>query len=188
MLPFHIVGGILHRIVTRTNGEMSSVLVVPISMQHKLLRQAHAHHYVGHKGIAITLQRIGEKYCWPSMRVDIQFVGSCDLCQQVKTLYILGKTLLHHPDDRESELFLPAVQFSFNTAVRSTTNFTPFFLTYLCHHNLPHFQIGGGESKLLEENRVAYNFDSMKKIYWLTQQGTVMHNTTIEIIFIWTFE
>ncbi len=40
-------------------------------------------------------------------------------------------TLLDDPDDEEWELFLPAVQFSYYTAVRSVTNTSPFFLTYL---------------------------------------------------------
>ncbi len=58
MQPFHVVGGILHRFVARANGEMSSALVVPVSMQYELLRAAHVHCYAGHKGTAITLQRI----------------------------------------------------------------------------------------------------------------------------------
>ena len=49
-------GGILHRFVPRANGETSSALVVPVSMQYKLLRVAHVHHYAGHKGTTITLQ------------------------------------------------------------------------------------------------------------------------------------
>ena len=77
MQPFHTVRGILHRFVTRANGEVSSALVVPVSMQYELLRAAHAHRFAGHKGTAITLQRIREKYWWPSMTVDVdQFVGS----------------------------------------------------------------------------------------------------------------
>ncbi len=44
MQPFHVLGGILHRFVTRANGKTSSALVVPVSMQYKLLRAAHAHH------------------------------------------------------------------------------------------------------------------------------------------------
>ncbi len=85
MQPFHVVGGIFHRFVARANGEMSSALVVPVSMQYELLRAAHAHRFAGHKGTTITLQRIQEKYWWPSMTVDVnQFVGSCDICQQAK--------------------------------------------------------------------------------------------------------
>ncbi len=300
MQPFHVVGGILHRFVTRPNGEISSALVVPVSMQYELLRAAHAHRFAGHKGTAITLHRIREKYWWPSMTVDVdQFVGSCDICQQAKDpvhfkrnkeplhslaapdspwvrmhadLFTVGRkskkghkyvlvmtdafsklvelvplpdkeaktvaaaivdtwvcryacpkqvvtdrgkefcnkltdelykklgvqhlrtsayhpqtnssaesfnrelikimcTLLDDPDDEEWELFLPAVQFSYNTAVRSATNSSPFFLTYLCDPNLPYFQLGGGDSKLLGENWAADRFDRMKKVYRLTQQG-----------------
>ncbi len=40
-------------------------------------------------------------------------------------------TLLDDPDDEEWELFLPAVQLSYNTAVRSATNSSPLFLSYL---------------------------------------------------------
>ncbi len=79
-------------------------------------------------------------------------------------------TLLDNPNDEKWELFLPAVQFSYNTAVRSATNSSPFFLTDLCDPNLPYFQIGGGESKLLGENWATDRFDRMKKIYRLTQQ------------------
>ncbi len=67
MRPFHVVGGILHHFVTRANGEISSALVVPVSMQYELLRAAHAHCFAGHKGTAITSQRLREKYWWPSM-------------------------------------------------------------------------------------------------------------------------
>ncbi len=82
MQPFHVVGGILHPFVTRANGEISSALVVPVSMQYKLLRAAHAHRFAGHKGTAITLQQIRENYWWPSMTVDVnQIVGGCEVCQ-----------------------------------------------------------------------------------------------------------
>ncbi len=85
MQPFHTVQEILYRFVTRANGEVSSTLVVPVSMQYELLRAAHVHRFVGHKGTAITLQHIREKYWWPSMTVDVdQFVGSCDICQRAK--------------------------------------------------------------------------------------------------------
>ncbi len=62
MRPLHVVGGILHRFVNRSNGEMSSALVVP-RFYAILLRAAHAHRYAGHKGTTITLQCIQEKYC-----------------------------------------------------------------------------------------------------------------------------
>ncbi len=85
MQPFHVVGGILHRFVTRTNGKTSSALVWPASMQYKLLRTAHVHRYAWHKSTTKMLQHIREKYWWPSMAVDVdQFVGSCDICQQAK--------------------------------------------------------------------------------------------------------
>ncbi len=73
-------------------------------------------------------------------------------------------TLFDSSDDEERELFLPAVQFSYNTAARSATNSSPFFLTYLCDPNLPYFQIGGGESKLFGENWAADHFDRKKNI------------------------
>ncbi len=60
MQPFHTVRRILHRFVTRANGEVSSALVVPVSMQYELLRAAHTHRFAGHKGTAIKLQRIRE--------------------------------------------------------------------------------------------------------------------------------
>ncbi len=75
------------------------------------------------------------------------------------------------PDNEEWELFLPAVQFSFNTAICSATNSSPLFLTYLCDPNLPYFQIYGEGSKLLGEISAANRFDCMKKKYMLTQQG-----------------
>ncbi len=79
-------------------------------------------------------------------------------------------TLLDDPDDEEWELFLPAVQCSYNTAVRTATNSSPFFLMYLCDPNLPNFQMDGGESKLFGENWAASCFDRMQKLYRLTQQ------------------
>ena len=79
-------------------------------------------------------------------------------------------TLLDDPDDEEWQLFLPAVQFSYNTAVCSATNSSPFFLMYLWDPNLLYFQIGGGEIKLLGENWATDRLDRMKKIYRLTQQ------------------
>ncbi len=47
---------------------------------------------------------------------------------------------------------------------------SPFFLTYLCDLNLPYFQIGWGENKLLGENWAVDRFDHMNKIYRLMQQ------------------
>ncbi len=79
-------------------------------------------------------------------------------------------TLLDDLNDAEWELFLPAVQFSYDTAGRSATSSSPFFLTYLCDPNLPYFQIGGAENKLLGKNFAADCFDRLKKIYRLTQQ------------------
>ncbi len=82
-------------------------------------------------------------------------------------------TLLDDPNDEEWEFFLPAVQFLYNTALRSAMNSSPFFLTYLCNSNLPYFQIGGGESNLPWENWAADRFDCMKNLYRLTQQKIV---------------
>ena len=61
------------------------LLVVPHSLQSKLLQLAHDHPTAGHAGRIKTLYRLSNRVYWPSMRKDVfKYVQACPACQQFK--------------------------------------------------------------------------------------------------------
>ena len=61
------------------------LLVIPKTMQYKLLQWAHNHPTAGHAGQQKTLFRLSTRVHWGSMRKDIfSYVNACQECQQLK--------------------------------------------------------------------------------------------------------
>ena len=71
--------------VNRGNGMRTYGVVVPATMQYKIIKTAHASAFAGHKGVRITLQRLKERLYLPGIGTDIEaFVAACKFCQESK--------------------------------------------------------------------------------------------------------
>jgi transposase InsO family protein len=89
--PYAIINGILYKIKNsnrhynlRILGN-KHLLVVPKSMQQKILQWAHDHPTAGHSGQQKTLFRLTTRVFWESMRKDIyKYVNTCEECQKFK--------------------------------------------------------------------------------------------------------
>ena len=54
-------------------------------LRQKVMDEAHASPYAGHRGIMPTTQALERYFYWPSMRTDIErYVRECLICQKVK--------------------------------------------------------------------------------------------------------
>lgn len=89
--PYVLINDILYK-VKNSNRHYNQreignkhLLVIPKSMQQKLLTWAHDHPSVGHGGQQKTLFRLSTRVFWDSMRKDVhKYVESCRSCQQFK--------------------------------------------------------------------------------------------------------
>ncbi|CAF2035716.1 unnamed protein product [Rotaria magnacalcarata] len=89
--PHILVNGLLYKIKNsnkhynqRIVGE-KHLLVIPKTMQNKLLEWAHDHPTAGHGGQQKTLFRLITRVYWESMRKDVfNYISACQLCQQFK--------------------------------------------------------------------------------------------------------
>ncbi|CAM4822352.1 unnamed protein product [Rotaria magnacalcarata] len=89
--PHILVNGLLYKIKTsnihynqRIIGKKHSV-IIPKTMQNKLLEWAHDHPTTGHGGQQKTLFRLTTTIYWESMRKDVfNYISACQLCQQFK--------------------------------------------------------------------------------------------------------
>ncbi len=76
---------VLFREMGRGNGLITFGVVVPATMQYKILKAAHASAFAGHKGVRIMLQRLKERFYWPGMGTDVNgFVAACKVCKESK--------------------------------------------------------------------------------------------------------
>lgn len=89
--PFVLINGLLYKIKNSNRHYNQRVLgnkhliVIPTSMQQKLLEWAHDHPTAGHSGQQKTLFRLSTRVYWESMRKDVyNYVRTCTLCQQFK--------------------------------------------------------------------------------------------------------
>jgi len=65
--------------------ELIPLLWVPQAYTQLIIKAAHCTPYAGHVGITKTLNRITDKYWWPSMREEVhQFIYTCTTCQRSK--------------------------------------------------------------------------------------------------------
>ena len=61
-------------------------LVIPAGLVQEVLSEAHDSAWSGHLGIAKTLERVKERFFWPTLASDVTaYVKSCDLCAQRKS-------------------------------------------------------------------------------------------------------
>ena len=89
--PFVLINDILYKIKTSNrhyNQRMlgnKHLVVIPTTMQNKLLKWAHDHPTGGHAGQQKTLFRLSSKVYWASMWKDIfNYVAACEDCQKFK--------------------------------------------------------------------------------------------------------
>ncbi len=89
--PYVFVNGLLYKIrnaIKNQDHRMISnkhLLVIPTSMQNKLIAWAHDHPMAGHAGRIKTMHRLSSRVYWAKMRKDIyKYVQECTLCQQFK--------------------------------------------------------------------------------------------------------
>ncbi len=76
---------VLFREVNHGNGMKTYGIVVPATMQYKILKVAHASVFAGHKGARIMLQRLKEWFYWPGMGTDVEgFVVVCKVYRESK--------------------------------------------------------------------------------------------------------
>lgn len=89
--PYVTINGLLYR-VKNSNRHYNlreignkHLIVIPKSMQLKLLAWAHDHPTAGHSGRQKTLYRLTNRVFWESMRKDVfNYVSGCTACQQFK--------------------------------------------------------------------------------------------------------
>ena len=89
--PYVLINDILYK-VKNSNRHYNQrevgnkhLLVIPKSMQEKLLAWAHDHPSAGHGGQQKTLYRLSIRVFWDSMRKDVyNYVAACQSCQQFK--------------------------------------------------------------------------------------------------------
>ena len=84
-------------------------------------------------------------------------------------------------------LWLPAIMFSYNTAVHSTTMQTPYFLTYHCHPRLPFFDSNlmqapnGASSTTFDVQKLHTTFTLAKRFSEQAREKLVKLNEAKEI-------
>lgn len=89
--PYVLINDILYKIKNSNrhyNQRMLGIkhlLVIPKTMQNKVLKWAHDHPMGGHAGQQKTLFRLSNRVYWASMRKDIfNYVAACEDCQKFK--------------------------------------------------------------------------------------------------------
>ncbi len=89
--PYALINGLLYKIKNSNRHYNQRVLgskhllVIPKTMQNKLLHWAHDHPTAGHGGQQKTLFRLSTKVFWESMRKDIyNYIAACQACQKFK--------------------------------------------------------------------------------------------------------
>jgi hypothetical protein len=89
--PYVLVNGLLYKIRNSIKNQDHRIisnkhlLVIPKSMQHKLIAWAHDHPMAGHAGRVKTIHRLSSRVFWVALRKDVyKYVQECTLCQQFK--------------------------------------------------------------------------------------------------------
>ena len=74
----HIVEGVL--CVEGGDADIP-VILLPKSLQAKVIQTHHRSYYAGHFGVSKTTQRIRRRYRWPTVRADVKaFMKKCSIC------------------------------------------------------------------------------------------------------------
>ena len=89
--PYVLVNSLLYKIKNlkkyydERNVGNKHLLIIPKSMQTKVLRWAHDHPTAGHGGQQRTLFRLSNQVHWDTMRKDVyKYIAACSDCQQFK--------------------------------------------------------------------------------------------------------
>ena len=89
--PYILVNGLLYKIRKAIKNQDHRIisnkhlLVIPTSMQNKLITWAHDHPMAGHAGRIKTTHRLTSRVYWVTLRKDVyKYVQQCLLCQQFK--------------------------------------------------------------------------------------------------------
>ena len=89
--PYVLVNGLLYKIKKTIKNQDHRIisnkylLVIPKSMQKKLIAWAHDHPMAGHAGRTKTIYRLVSRVYWVTLRKDVfKYVQHCTLCQQFK--------------------------------------------------------------------------------------------------------
>ena len=84
---------VLFREVNRENGMRTFGVVMPATMQYKIIKANHASSFAGHKGARIMLLQLKDRFYWPGMSADVEaFVSACKVCKESKDLPGLSAT------------------------------------------------------------------------------------------------
>jgi transposase InsO family protein len=81
------VHGVWYRISEHTLGKGGGVrhvtsVLVPPSLRQRVMRSAHCHQVLGHRGVVPTYRILRESFWWKSMATDVaNFVHHCPICQ-----------------------------------------------------------------------------------------------------------
>ena len=76
---------VLWRRMKRLGMPTRTVLVVPRSISHELVKEAHGSLFAGHNGVEKCRERLLQSYFWPNMEKDIkEHLNTCTKCQARK--------------------------------------------------------------------------------------------------------
>lgn len=82
---FKLKDGMLFRQVWMGDGSYRDVIVIPKSLQNRVMSMNHDEPTSGHLSTAKTYNKIHEKYFWPRLYASVErYVSSCDGCQRRK--------------------------------------------------------------------------------------------------------
>jgi hypothetical protein len=60
-------------------------IIVPEAARNEVIQELHSRTLSGHLGSKKTIEKVKERFIWPSMTKDIKaFISSCDICNRVK--------------------------------------------------------------------------------------------------------
>jgi hypothetical protein len=96
------IEGVLVRVVDVAQGRgrslrQISAVVTPASLQLRVLRSAHCHKIIGHRGAVTTYKTLREAHWWHGMYSDVvKFTAGCPVCQSKYSVGIATPNL-HRP-------------------------------------------------------------------------------------------
>ena len=115
-------------------------IVVPkdVDLIQQLLQEFHSSPIGGHFGLTRTLARVTQQFHWPDLKHDVQqFVQSCAICQQAKTLHTKPTGLLQ-PLPIPSQVW-EDIAMDFITGLPNSYGFNTILVVVDCLSKYGHF-------------------------------------------------